>query len=134
MFMCSVLVAAQLSSIVTIVPLTQTDQVTQCHWRRLARCQVPGARCQVPGAKCQVPSARCQVPGASCQKKSRKVKKKMYIYLYIDNLYFRRISPLGRFGLVVAKSVRYCCPRFMCISQGSKGGPRGAKPSPTVAY
>ena len=47
---------------------------------------------------------------------------------------FHQIGPLGRFGLVGAKSVHggLCCPLPMRFSQGSKGGPRGAKLSPTV--
>ena len=50
------------------------------------------------------------------------------------DIFIESAHSLGRFGLLVAKSVRcFCCPLFMSISQGSKGGPRGTKPSPTVA-
>ena len=51
------------------------------------------------------------------------------VYGQLDQLAFHRISPLGRFGLVVAKSVHGwgLCPLPMRFSQGSKGGPRGAK-------
>ena len=53
------------------------------------------------------------------------------------DLCFHQIGQLGRFGLVVAMSVRLfvvcCCPLPLRFSQGSKGGPRGAKLSPTVA-
>ena len=51
---------------------------------------------------------------------------------------FHWIGPLSRYGLVVAKSVHgglteWLCPLPTRFSQGSKGGPREAKLSPTVA-
>ena len=51
------------------------------------------------------------------------------------DIFIESAHSLGRFGLLVAKSVHCCCcPLFMSISQGSKGGPRGAKPSPTADF
>ena len=58
----------------------------------------------------------------------------MHSILFLKKITFEQIGPLGRFCLVVANSVRFCCCHlFMSISQGSKGGPRGAKTSPTAA-
>ena len=55
--------------------------------------------------------------------------------------YFHQSGPLGRFGLLVAMFIRLLSFVVICcvlspsheILPGRKGGPRGAKPSPTVA-